>query len=227
MLQGGEYDGMQAIIIRPAKAFNFSGLPEEVRVRIYREYFAPSGIKGSPIPLEGKRKSNNEVYAKSYADGSKHRVALLAVNKDIYAKALPILYSHDLKFESTSTLMEFLSNCKDIRPHLTAVTVRTWIKTTSKTAMGILAESPRLARLTVEAGIHADGDPTKAAKVFYDHAYKFLEAVGAVHGDPAAGVDVLHFGKAAFKYKDDKKVERPWSAQLVQEFREALREKLK
>ena len=227
VLQGGDYDGMQAIIIRPAKAFNFNGLPEEVRARIYRHYFAPNNVVGATIALEGKRKSNGEVYAKVYADGSKNRVALLAANREIYDKALPILYAHNLRFESTSTLMEFLSNIKDVRPHITSVTIHPWVKTTSKTAMGILAESPRISSLTIDSGVYNEGDPAKAAKQFYDHAYKFLEAVGAAKGDPTAGVDVLEFGKQAFKYKDDKKNEKSWSHQLVEEFKDALREKLR
>lgn len=35
-----------------------------------------------PIVLDGKRQ-NKEMYAKTYANGSKNRVALLAVNKEV------------------------------------------------------------------------------------------------------------------------------------------------
>lgn len=226
-MQDGEYDGMQAILIRPAKAFNFNGLPEEIRARIYRHYFAPGGIIGGTIVLEGKRKSNNEVYAKTYADNSKNRVALLAANKEIHSKALPIFYAHNLKFENTSTLMEFLSSIKDVRPHISSVTIKTWIKTTSKTAMGILAESPRIAMLHIDSSVYAEGDPVKGAKAFYDQAYKFLEAVGAAKEKPEDAVNVLSFGKQALKLKDDKKVEKPWSEKMVEEFKEALRKKLR
>lgn len=226
VIDSGEYEGFQAILIRPAKAFNFNGLPEEVRARVYRHYFAPIGT-GNTITLEGKRKSNNEVYAKTYADGSKNRVALLAANKEIHDKALPIFYDHNLKFENTSTLMEFLSNVKEVRPLITAVTINNWVKTTSKTAMGILAESPRITRLRIESGLFTEGDPAKAAKFFYDQAYKFLEAVGAVKGDPTAGVDILSFGKQALMYKDDKKNAKTWSNDLVEDFRKELRMKLR
>ena len=46
-------------------------------------------------------------------------------------------------------------------------------------------------------------------------------------GRKADAVDILHFGKAAFKYKDDGKNAQNWDASMRAEFLDALRAKLK
>jgi hypothetical protein len=46
-------------------------------------------------------------------------------------------------------------------------------------------------------------------------------------GRKADAVDVLHFGKAAFKYTDAEKTERLWDTSMRAEFKDALRAKLK
>lgn len=59
-------------------------LPAEVRKRIFSLYFASKGIEGEPATIDGKRKNElKDPYAKTYAEGSKYRVALLAVNKEV------------------------------------------------------------------------------------------------------------------------------------------------
>jgi hypothetical protein len=77
MFTEGEFEGQQAVIIKPAKAFPFERLPEEVRERIYKVYFAPGGVIGNDIVLEGRR-SSRDVYAKSYSEGSKNRVSQIS-----------------------------------------------------------------------------------------------------------------------------------------------------
>lgn len=79
----GELAGLQGIIVRPAKAFLFMKVPKEVRLRIYNFYLAPQGVVNGPIVVDGKRTGNKELYAKTYADSSKDRVALLAVCKEV------------------------------------------------------------------------------------------------------------------------------------------------
>jgi hypothetical protein len=46
-------------------------------------------------------------------------------------------------------------------------------------------------------------------------------------GRKTDAVDILHFGRAAFKYKDAEKTERLWDASMRAEFKDALRAKLK
>ena len=227
MFTEGEFEGYQAVLVRPAKAFPFLKLPDVVRNRIYKLYLAPKGIENAEIVLEGRR-PNKEVFAKMYADGSKNRVALLATTKQITNEALPILYNHTLKFESTATFEDFISTMPDaMRPLVTKVVFNAWVKTQSRNAMHNLARFPNLTHLHINSGVFAEGDPTKAAKHFYGEAYKFLEAVGARKSDKQGGMNVISFGKQAFTYKDDKKVAKPWSEDLVKEFRKNVKAKLK
>ncbi|KAK5736116.1 hypothetical protein LTR17_007638 [Elasticomyces elasticus] len=222
----GPYEGFQAILLRPAKAFPFLKLPKELRLRIYGFYFAQKGVVSEGIVLDGKR-ANKEAFAKTYAESMKNRVGVLAVNKEIHEEAIPIFYAHQLRFESTTTLLDFLSQIpQSVRPLLKNVYIKSWIKTTARNTMHCLSDSPNITKLHIDAGIHAEGDPIKAAKNFWGDAYKFLEAIGSAKGDKVAGVDVLEFGKNAFQFKDDKKISKPWSAPLVEEFKENLRSKL-
>jgi hypothetical protein len=46
-------------------------------------------------------------------------------------------------------------------------------------------------------------------------------------GRRADAIDILHFGKAAFKYKDGDKKERDWDSSMRAEFMDALRAKLR
>ncbi|KAK0258918.1 hypothetical protein LTR48_006213 [Friedmanniomyces endolithicus] len=223
----GEYEGYQAILLRPAKAFPFLKLSKEVRQRTYGFYFAQKGVVDEAIVIDGKR-ANKEVFAKTFAEGSKHRVGLLAVNKEIYEEAIQAFYGHTLKLESTSTLLDFLSQIPaSVRPRLKSLSIKTYIKTTSRNAMHFLADSRNLTKLRIDTNIFSEGDPAKAAKAFYADAYRFLENIGAAKGDKVAGVDVLEFGKQALQYKDDKKNAKPWSSVMVEEFKELLRNKLK
>jgi len=197
--------------------------------------------------LDGKR-TNKDIFAKTYAEGSKSRVGLLAVNKEvrtshlipnltypapanlrqIHEEAIQVFYAHTLKLESTTTLLDFLSQIPtSVRPLLHSLEIKTFIKTTSRNAMHFLAEAKNLTQLRIDSGVFNEGDPVKAAKAFYADAYKFLEAIGSEKGDKDAGVDVLEFGKTAFTFKDEKKNPKPWAEALVTEFKENLRQKLK
>ena len=201
-------------------------LPEHVRNRIYKYYFAPKGVIDAEIVLEARR-SNKEVYAKLYAEGSKTRVGLLTACKEIYDEAVPTLYDYTLKFETTTTLLDFLSQVPEtVRPLLTKLSIKGFVKTTSRNALHHLASAPNVSRLHFDNGVFSEGDPGKAAKSFYQDAYKFLEAVGGRKGNKAAGVDVLSFGRQALTYKDDKKNSVPWSKEMSEEFREILKDKL-
>jgi hypothetical protein len=82
-LNDGPYAGHQAILLLPAKPFDFANIPDEARNRVYRFYFASQGTADGVIALEGKRSSNKEIYAKAYAGGDKNRAALLRVNKKV------------------------------------------------------------------------------------------------------------------------------------------------
>ena len=229
MLTDGPHAGHQAILIKPSKAFPFQDLPKEVRTRVYGVYFAPGNIVNGDIVLEGKRKNESQaLYAKSYANGSKNRVALLAVSKEIYEEAVQVFYAHTMKVESTTTLLDFLGELPgSVRPRLQSVVIKSWVKTTSRNAMNFLAESGGLRSLHIEGGVTTDDDPAKVAKAFYADACKFLEAVTVAKGDKQAGVDVLSFGPRAFQVKGEDKKLAPWHDESVQDFKDNLKAKIK
>ena len=196
---------------------------------IYTFYFAPNRITNSEIALEGKR-TNKDIFAKMYSEGSKYRVSLLTVNKELYDEALPILYNHTMRFESTTTALDFLGQLANtVRPRITNISIKSYLKTSARNAMHFLAESPAITNLYIESGVYAGDAPAKAAKEFYDAAYKFLEAVGARKGDKTAGVDALVFGKGALTFKpgEDKKKRELWDEEMVEEFKEELKARLK
>ncbi|KAK3716647.1 hypothetical protein LTR37_006277 [Vermiconidia calcicola] len=228
MFTEGEFEGLQAILLRPAKAFPFLKLPEEVRNRIYKIYFAPGRVIDNPIVIEGRRNSNKEMWAKAYSESSKTRVGLLAVNKEIYKEAVPILYAHNLLFDSTSTLLDFLSQTPaEVKPRLRNITAKHLVKTQSRNCFLNLAPATNITRLHIVAGVASEADPAKAAKTFYGDAYRFLEAVGAKKGDKMGGVDVLSFGKQALVTKDEKKNPKPYDEEMREEFMDTLKSKLK
>jgi hypothetical protein len=59
-------------------------LPKEVRNRIYTFLFLTKGCGSTPIVIDGKRKYEpKDPFAKSFAEGSKYRVAILRANKEV------------------------------------------------------------------------------------------------------------------------------------------------
>ncbi|EMC95367.1 hypothetical protein BAUCODRAFT_149354 [Baudoinia panamericana UAMH 10762] len=233
----GEFVGHQAIIIRPAKPFDFLKLPKELRARIYGFYFAAKGVVGAPIVLDGKRTDTKEVYAKHYAEGSKSRVGLLAVNKEAGINSAPsclfimepstIFYAHTLRLESTSALLEFLMQApSEIKPLLKSIEVKTFSKSSARNAFfSLAADAKNITKLRFEQGVYAGTDPAAAVKSFYADTYKFLTSIGQVKGAKDAGVDILEFGKQAFT--DKVKEGKAWSKEDREQFIAKLREKLR
>ncbi|KAK4499447.1 hypothetical protein PRZ48_009961 [Zasmidium cellare] len=225
----GELEGCQAIIIRPPKAFDFKNLTPEVRGRIYRFYFASKGIVDAEIVLDGKRALNKEPYAKTFAEGLKNRVGLTAVNKEFGKEATDILYAHTIRFDSSSTLTDFISAAQNtILPRLSSISLKNYAKTSARNAMHFLSAATNITTLRIDQGmVSNESDPAKAAKTIYGDMYKFLDAIGAARGDKTAGVDVLSFGKGALTYKEKKGEVKNWDEGMVEEFRENLRAKLR
>ncbi|KAK4998943.1 hypothetical protein LTR66_001933 [Elasticomyces elasticus] len=229
MLTEGTYSGFQAVIIRPAKAFPFMKLSEEVRVRIYKIILAP---KTGTIVLDCVNSARKAVTAKIYANGDKHRLAILGVSKEIRKAAFPIVYSNCFSFESTSTLLNWLSQVgKDVRSSLVNINVKLYVKSSAHTALHFLAECDKLDRLHFEQGVGVDKTPAKAVKDFYADAYRFLEAMGTAKGDKAAGMKILSFGNGlkCFSIKEkvkDKEGQRAWSDAEKEEFLRSLKAKL-
>ncbi|SMY24740.1 unnamed protein product [Zymoseptoria tritici ST99CH_1A5] len=229
ILDSGPYAGQQAIVIRPSKPFEFLGLPDEARNRVYRFYFASAGSTTDRISLDGKRTSNREIYAKTYAGGSKYRVALLAVNKQINTEAHPLLYLHPLRLENTALTVDFLSELsKSTVSHLTSIEIKSWVKASARNALHMLSSATALTRLHFEAGVvTGEDDPKKAANAFWKDGYKFLEAFGKERGNKEAGIEVLSFGKGALQMKDSGGTPKNYTVEMVEVFKEELKAKMK
>ncbi|PPJ60992.1 hypothetical protein CBER1_01990 [Cercospora berteroae] len=235
MLTEGPDEGCQAILVRPAKPFAFLSLEPEIRTRIYRFYFANKGVVDDPIQVDGKRKGLfNDMYAKTYSNDSKNRVALLAVNKEVHEEAMQIFYSIPIRLDGTSSVMDFLSQIdSSIRQRISGVVIKNYQKATARTAMNVLAECKNLTRVHFDSGVFSEGDPQKAAKALFGDAHKFLQAIGSAKGNKEAGVDILSFGKQALTLKTDslknkdEKVAKSWPDHMVNEMRESLKSKLK
>lgn len=151
----------------------------------------------------------------------------------INLEATSVFYGHTVTFESTSTLLDWLSQVQpNTRLNLTSVEIKTYAKTSSRNALHMLADAKNLQRLRIDAGIAVDADPIKAAKVFYSDAYKFLESMSTKKGTYEAALNMLGFGKGTkcfgIKDKDGKKeVHRAWTAEEMKAFNNILLEKLK
>lgn len=146
----------------------------------------------------------------------------------VYNEALGVLYAQPIKFESTQSVSDFMSLVsKDVSPRLRRLEIVNYKTSSSRNAWHFLAECKNLRRLTIHSGVFAEGDPVKAAKIFHADTYKFFAAIGTAKGDKAAGVDLLHFSKGAFTYRDEKKVTKNWSEEMVEEFKDNLKKKLK
>jgi len=173
-------------------------LTPEIRKRIYTFYFFTKGQGSLPITLDGKRKTETkDPYAKSFAEGNKNRVGLLAISKEasilcvslciivadfaqINEEATPVLYCRPLRFESPSVLMAFFADLESpLRIHLRHVEINQYVKKDAKTALAFLAEAKNLEHLRIEVGMAMDDNIAKAARNFWLDACKLLEAVGS------------------------------------------------
>ena len=222
----GPYEGHQAILIEPAKPFPFTKLQDVIKARIYSFYFAPNGKAGKEIAVEGKRTADKSLYAKAYAEGSKNRVALLCTNKEIYASAVEVLYSHSMMLESTSTLIDFLLQQSRARAHITSVSVKHYIKSSSRNAMHSLSELGKLEMLHIASGVSSDSDAHKAGKQFYFDAHKLLGELLTRKGNKAAALDVISFGPQALVYTDEDEEKQPWDEEMIGEFKDTLYKKM-
>nr|OQO17097.1 hypothetical protein B0A51_15550 [Rachicladosporium sp. CCFEE 5018] len=177
----GVYEGAQVIVLRPAKPFKLMQLPKELRLRIYNFYFAP---KGEAISVDTKRKGGGGiVYAKSYAEGSKFRIALLAISQEVHKEATSTFYSQPISVPDTTSVLEFLGSLPNYaKPMLRDLTIKS-VQRNPRTAFSFLQEAKFLRKLTLKSWYYHNEEPTKAATVFWSEASKMLEAFATVTAD--------------------------------------------
>ncbi|EME79384.1 uncharacterized protein MYCFIDRAFT_177985 [Pseudocercospora fijiensis CIRAD86] len=216
MLTDGEYAGHQAIIVRPAKPFDFMSISVEARNLVYRYYFAAKALVNGSIIIDGKRQTTKEPFAKAFADGSKQRSHPFAH----HTTPNPLTPHRSTRKPSKSSTPAPSASTQPKQPHLrntvTNIEIKTYQKTSARNALHYLSEVTTLTRLHFETGVFAEGDPIKAAKAFWNDGYKFLQAVvnRREDKDKTKAVDVLSFHKNAFLLKDDSKKDakatKPW-----------------
>lgn len=229
-------------------------LNASIRNTVYRMYFAPKGLTEdtTPIVLDGKRAADKVTYSKSFADGSKNRVALLAVCKEVCVNIRRVEQPHlaaERRRHPSYALQANSSQVNDeaasvlynhpLRFESTALlgeflaeyrTTRVKItnievkafKKGARMALALLAEAPGLRRLRIEAGVSSDGDPRKAAKTFYTEISPLLTAIGKNKNDKHAAVGVIEFGKGAITSKIGDKAKN-YDADMMESFTETLK----
>ncbi|KAI5269091.1 hypothetical protein E4T47_07276 [Aureobasidium subglaciale] len=221
-------NGLQAIVIKPSAPFQFMKLPENIRKTILELLLTPD-TKGNKIHIHTDKNANGSK-AKEYAKqfGLKHRLAIGQLNKELAAEVRGILYSFRFRFDSTMTLLSFLSGVgPDVHHALSRITIMNYQKPTAKPTMNLLAECKNLESVSILSGVGVNSRPDKTSKSFYAEAERLLQAIVNRHGgNKDAALDVVSFGKGCFTIKEDGE-ECEWEDEDVTKFAEQIANKLK
>lgn len=131
-----------------------------------------------------------------------------------------MLYTHPLRFESTTLLGDFLIEYRDTRSKVCDVEVKNY-KKGARIGLNLLCEAENLHRLRFEVGVTTEADPRKAAKAFYLDASQLLATIGKKKQDKNAGVEIIDFAKGALTTKEGEKVKN-YNGEMVEAFTENL-----
>lgn len=225
LLEDGPFTGYQAILIRPTQPFPFLRLPKELQLQVYQYYFAPTC--NAPLLIDSRRGLSKAPFAKKYAAGSRNRVALLAVNKEINESATPVLYHQTITFESTAFLLEYLVELPAAaREKLFHVEARVYHRPSARMALNLLAEARNINKVTFTTGVGSGHDIEKIATSFFNDSSKFLESKAANTGDRCAGMRSFDFGNMALTVKAGDQ-QKPWTPAMVKRFVEHIESKLR
>ncbi|KAG9745395.1 hypothetical protein KCU73_g7895, partial [Aureobasidium melanogenum] len=219
-------NGLQAIVVKPSAPFPFMKLPAHLRARILKLNLTPTTNKGR-IEFQTEAKSGN-VKAKDYLKEFKHRAAVAILNKELAVEARSILYGTKLRFDNTTTLLNFLSMVgDDARKAMSTITITSYIKATAMPCMNMLADCRNLQKITIIGGVGVNSTPQKAAKNFFTESGRLLQAiVNAADGDKDAALDVVNFGKKCFTIKEEDDIVE-WDNEHIEDFVEQITDKLK
>ena len=123
---------------------------------------------------------------------------LLALNRQIYGEAQPILYrSNAFVVEDTTALHSFLANIGSRNAAALAdVTIKGWghskaHKALNHPAFTLLANAVNLRRLHLDCRISWYSSPQRIAMQVYRDAFHWLEAVGTATGRWDAALDLI------------------------------------
>lgn len=130
--------------------------------------------------------------------------SLLAVNKQIYAEAVNILYGNEFVFIDSEALYAFLialgpSGAR----HLKSIRLMGWQHSRGKgtynhTCFDVLAWATNLTSFHITTPIGYYRSSNLGAGQFYRDAFRWLEAYGAAKGKRDAAIDILHLEETCF-----------------------------
>ncbi|CAD0114303.1 unnamed protein product [Aureobasidium uvarum] len=227
-------NGLQAIIIKPSAPFPFMKLPKILRTRILSLNLAPTTKGRIEIVTESKSGSvKTKDYSKEFKEDAhcthaKHRVAIAQLNKEIAVEARQILYSYKLRFDSTTTLLNFLSLVgEEARKAMSTIAIVSYIKATAMPCMNMLADCRNLEKVVIVGGVGTNSTPQKTAKSFFTESGRLLQTlVHAADGNKDAALNIVTFGKKCFSIKEEDKLV-DWDQEQTDEFTELITDKLK
>ncbi|KAH0369284.1 hypothetical protein KCU65_g3397, partial [Aureobasidium melanogenum] len=227
-------NGLQAVILKPSAPFPFMELPAHVRNRILTLNLTPT-TKGR-IELTTDTKSgavkakeySKEFKDKNFSTRTKHRAAVAILNKQLAVEARQILYNFKLRFDTTTTLLNFLSQIgDDARKAMSTITITNYVKATAMPCMNMLADCRNLTKITIIGGVGVNSTPQKAAKNFFTESGRLLQAiVHTASGDKDAALNVVNFGKKCFTMKEEDEMVG-WDDENIETFVEEVTDKLK
>jgi hypothetical protein len=123
---------------------------------------------------------------------------LLALNRQIYSEAQPILYSSNaFTLEDTTAMHSFLANIGPRNAAMLAdVTIKGWgyskgHKALNHPAFTLLASAVNLRRLHLDCRITWYSTPKRIAMQVYRDAFHWLEAFGSAKGKWDAALEVI------------------------------------
>ncbi|USP82098.1 uncharacterized protein yc1106_09372 [Curvularia clavata] len=208
------------------KIFRFLDLPAELRNTIYSYTLSdPAGINivGAfrhrrrtvmRMPAEfvntpdGPRRRIQRYMNERNAD---HRKALppivpslLAVNKQIYAEAVNILYDNEFVFIDSSSLYAFLINLGPSGARrLKSIRIMGWLHSRGKitynhACFALLAWATNLTSLHIESPIGYWRSTNLGVDQFYRDAFPWIEAFGTAKGKRDAAIDILQLEETCF-----------------------------
>lgn len=144
------------------------------------------------------------------------------------AEARQILYGSRLRFDTTTTLLNFLSQIgDDARKAMSAITITNYVKSTAMPCMNLLADCRNLHKINIIGGVGVNSTPQKAAKSFFTESGRLLQAlVHAADGDKDAALNTVVFGKNCFTIKEEDELVG-WDEENIEAFQEQITDKLK
>jgi hypothetical protein len=189
MLHEGPYAGHVAILIKQSVPFPFMKLPPVIRQKVYK-LLVKHDDDVNIVLAQGSKKV---AYSQQYK--GKKNLAILSTSKEVRDEAAPIVYWQKFSFPGTQVLTTFLLQIGQFSKYIKFLECESYTGTSARTMFHLLTNCPSLERLNF-LHVSSNEKPTTACKNFYGDAERWLSMVGK--SEPTAGLNILHFSKAAY-----------------------------